>query len=433
MSRLLSSTAAMTLIAASMSGGAVASAQNPTNLWVVDLKWTGNRLTVGVPVKLTHDDGTNSQPSFTPDGRAIVFSAQRDTGAGARSDIYRIDLASRKETRVTHTPENENSPTVNERGEYVAVRWQPATLFKQFGPWVYSADGTPVRGVLRAPDTTGYYTPLPNGDYALTRPKSKTFSLGLFDAKTGAIVDVDSGLPALPAQRVPGERALTYVRIDSADAHNVIRRIDLATRQTSTLGPTLIGRTAHAWVPGHGMILMAKGNVLYARSATDTIWRPVGSFDNPELRNATAYVVSPRGDKLILTAPKRLTLAVVLRDSLEAGRSGADVAALVNAWRDAGKLADVDVSEGAIITLGDDRLRKKRMADAVAIHTLAAALFPKSYRALDRLGDAQRAGGDTASAITSYRKALELNPKGTDAERAAAAATEKKIAGTPPR
>jgi hypothetical protein len=421
------------IVAVAAAGSARAQGPNPTNLWLVDLKWTGNRLTVGAPVKLTHDDGANSQPSFTPDGRAIVFSAQRDTGAGARSDIYRIDLASRKETRVTHTPENENSPTVNERGEYVAVRWQPATLFKEFGPWVYSSDGTPVRGVLRAPDTTGYYTPLPNGDYALTRPKSKTFTLGLFDAKTGSIVDVDSGLPALPAQRVPGERALTYVRIDSADAHNVIRRIDLATRRTTTLGPTLVGRTAHAWVPGHATILMAKGAVLYARSATDTTWRAVASFENSELRNATAYVVSPKGDKLILTAPKRLTLAVVLRDSLEAGRSGADVVALVHAWRDAGKLADVDVSEGAIIALGDDRLRKKRMADAVAIQALAATLFPKSYRALDRLGDAQRAGGDTASAIASYRKALELNPKGTDAERAAAAATEKKIAGAPPR
>lgn len=415
--------AALAILALS---SAAAQNPNPVNLWLVPLHWTGNHLSVGAPVKLTHDEGSNSQPSFTPDGRAVVFSAVRDTGPNARSDIYRIDLATRAETRVTHTPENENSPTVNERGEYVAVRWQPATLFKEFGPWVYAADGTPKHGVLRGPDTTGYYTPLPNGDFALTRPKSKTFTLALFDASSGAIVDVDSGLPALPAVKIPGERALSYVRIDTAGAHNVIRRLDLATRTTSTLGPTLVGRTAHAWA-SHQTILMAKGSALYARTARDTTWRVVATFDNPELRSASAYVLSPKGDKLILTSPKRVAFATVLRDSLEAGHSGAEVAAMAIAWRDAGTLKDVDVADGPISALGDDRLQKKRPADAIAMHTLATTLFPQSYRAFARLGDAQRASGDSAAAIGSYKKALALNPRSTDAERAAAAAVEKKL------
>jgi dipeptidyl aminopeptidase/acylaminoacyl peptidase len=416
-----------------LAASTAASAQgpNPVNLWLIDLKWIGNRLTIGTPIKLTHDDGSNSQPSFTPDGRAIVFSALRDTGSAARSDIYRIDLATRAETRITQTPENENSPTVNARGEYVAVRWQPQTLFKEFGPWLYTADGVPKAGVLREPDTTGYYTPLSNGDYALTRPKSKTFTLGLFDAKSGVIVDVDSGIPALPAQRIPGENALSYVRVDSAAAHHRIRRIDLATHRTSELGPTLVGRTAHAWVAGHGSILMAKGTMLYARKPSESDWHMVGTFDNPDLRNATAYVISPRGDKLILTSPKRLTLASVMRDSIEVGRTGADVSAMVLAWRDAGKLTDMDVTEGPISGLGDDRVLKTRPADAIAMHVLATMLFPRSFRAPARLGDAQRAGGDSAAAMTSYRKALALNPRSTDAERAAAAAVEKKL-GTAP-
>src|SRR5215216_3149842 len=98
-----------------LSVAARAQSPNPVNLWLVDLHWTGSRLSVGSPIKLTHDEGSNSQPAFTPDGRAIVFSAVRDTGRDARSDIYRTDLATRTETRVTSTPENENSPTVNER------------------------------------------------------------------------------------------------------------------------------------------------------------------------------------------------------------------------------------------------------------------------------------------------------------------------------
>jgi dipeptidyl aminopeptidase/acylaminoacyl peptidase len=424
----LRSIAALTALAAP---AVHAQGPNPVNLWSVDLRWSGDRLVVGTPVKLTRDDGTNSQPSFTPDGRAVVFSATRDTGAEARSDIYRVDLRTRAETRVTRTPEHENSPTVNARGEYTAVRWQPATLFRELGPWVYAPDGTPLRGVLPGPDTTGYYTPLPGGDHALTRPKSRSFTLALFDARAGTIADVDSGVPALPAQRIPGERALSYVRIDSAAGRHELRRLDLATRRVTTLGPTVPGRTAHAWVPGRRAVLMAKGSTLYAwRPGRDTAWRPVATFDAPDLRHAAAYVVSPRGDRLILTSPKRLPLAVVMRDSIEAGRSGAEVAAMVTAWREAGRLADYDVAEGAVGALGDERLQRGRAADAVALQTLAATLFPSSHRAHARLGDARRAAGDTAAG-TAYRRALELNPRATDADRAAAEAVERKLRAAP--
>jgi dipeptidyl aminopeptidase/acylaminoacyl peptidase len=401
---------------------------NPVNLWVVDLKWTGNHLNTGTPVKLTNDNGTNSQPSFSPDGRSVVFSATRDTGS---SDIYRLDLATRAETRVTRTPENENSPTVNAAGDYVAVRWVPATLFKEYGVWMYSADGTPTRGVLRGPDTTGYYTPLGSGNFALTRPKSKTFTMALFNAQSGTITDVDSGVPALPAQLIPGQRALSYVRIDSIDGKHTLRRVDLATNRTSSLGATIVGRTAHAWIPRHKTVLMARGNVLYQRGASESSWRVVARFEDKDLRNANAYVVSPNGDKLILTSPKRLALNVVLRDSLEAGHTGAAVAAMATRWREAGQLADVDVTENPISALGDDRLQRKRFADAVALHTLATTFFPRSYRAQGRLGDAQRAAGDSTGALASYRKALDLNPRATEADRAAAAAIERKISGQP--
>jgi len=138
-------------------------------------------------------------------------------------------------------------------------------------------------------------------------------------------------------------------------------------------------------------------------------------------------VVSPAGDRLILTSAVRLPLVVVVRDSLEAGRSAHDVAAIVIAWRDAGHLGEYDVVEGPLLALGDDRLQRKQTTEAVALHALATNLFPKSYAAFAHLGDAERAAGDTTAAVAAYRTALELNPRLTDADRRAAEAVELKL------
>jgi hypothetical protein len=405
-----------------------AQAPPPSNLWSVPLSWEEGRLVVGRPVKLTGDRGVNSQPSFSPDGNAIVFSAIRDTGRDARSDIYRIDLGTGAERRITRTPENENSPIVDARGQYVAVRWVPATLFKEFGPWMYDSAGTPLRGVLPAPDTTGYYTPLPDGRWALTRPKPRGFTIGLFTPRSGAIVDVDTGVPALPAVRIPGVNALSWVRIDSAAAHHELRRYELASGRRTSLGRTLRGRTAHAWVPRRDLVLMARGNVLYARKvAGDTAWRPVATFDDPGLRHMSAYVVSPRGDRLIVVSPVRLPLAVALRDSLESGRTPGEVAAMLTAWREAGRLVDYDVSEGTLGALADDRYVRRLPADAVLLHQAIVATFPASHRALARLGDAQAAAGDTATARVTWRRAIDANPRATDDERRAAETLERRL------
>jgi hypothetical protein len=410
---------------------AAAQGANPSNLWSVPLSWRGDRVEVGTSVKLTGDRGSNSQPSFSPDGNLLVFSAIRDTGSAARSDIWQIDLRTGVESQVTHTPENENTPTVNARGEYVAVRWVPETLFREYGPWVYDASGSPLRAVLPRPDTTGYYTPLPDGRWALTRPKSRSFTIGIFVPRTGIITDVDSGVPALPAQRVPGVNSLSWVRIDSASGRHEIRRYELITGRRSTIGPTIPGRTAHAWVTGRNAVLMAKGSTLYMRRTVgDTAWHPVATFSDPGLRHAAAYVVSPRGDRLILTSPLRLPLAVALRDSLEAGRSAAGVAAMLTAWREGGQLAGYDVAEGALLALADERGQRGRPADAVALHEAIVAAFPTSHRAPARLGDALRAAGDTVAATAAWRRALAANPRATDADRRTAAELEQKL-GSP--
>jgi dipeptidyl aminopeptidase/acylaminoacyl peptidase len=273
----------------------------PVNLYVADLRYANGLIHVGTPHKLTADRGINSQPSFSPDGKSIFF-VRRDSTAG-QGDVYRIDLSTGVETRITSTPEMENSPTVTPDGKLMVIRWTPATLFREWGPWIYDMKGKPLRGVLPGPDTVGYYVRVDSVTFAMMRPKTRR-AISIFDTRTNTMTDYDWIVANLPPQRIPGERAVSYTRTDSA-GNNQLRRLDLVTHDTSAIAPTLPGRTVHAWTP-RGFLLMGKANAIFALAPPRKSWILVASFADPELQDINTYVVSPAGDKLILTSPVRL-------------------------------------------------------------------------------------------------------------------------------
>lgn len=346
-------------------------AQNPVNLFVAEIRNESGFPRIGTPRNLTGDRGRNSQPSFTPDGRAIVFNAVRDsTGQG---DVYRIDLASGTETRVTRTAENENSPTINDAGELVVVRWIPATLFREWGLWVYDAAGAPRRGVLPQPDTVGYYTRVDVRTWALMRPMSRP-AVAIFDAVLGSTRDIDWPVANLPPQRIPGASAISFTRIDSA-GRNELRRFDLNAARPQSLGPTLLGRRIHAWLPD-GTILMAKGNTVYGRRATgDTAWRPLVTFSAPELQDIATYAVSPDGTHLILTSPRRPLLVTMLRDHVEAGGTMAQAVARAREMKRAGKLDDWWVTEPDLVTLATARRQSGHPEDSILLLDFSAEIY----------------------------------------------------------
>ena len=270
----------------------------PVNLYVADLTYDGGTLHVGTPRKLTANRGINSQPSFTPDGKSVLF-VRRDSANG-QGDVYRVDLATGAETRITSTPEMENSPTVLPDGKLMVIRWTPPTLFREWGPWIYDMNGAPIKGVLPGPDTVGYYVRLDSTTFAMMRPKT-VGAIAIFDARSGSMTDYDFRPANLPPQKIPGQRAVSYTRVDSVGG-NRIRRLDLVTHDTTEIAPAQPGRVVHAWTP-RGTIIMGNGNSIFTLTPPQKAWKQVASFTDPELQEINTYVVSPAGDKLILISP----------------------------------------------------------------------------------------------------------------------------------
>ncbi len=62
-------------------------------------------------------------------------------------------------------------------------------------------------------------------------------------------------------------------------------------------------------------------------------------------------------------------------------------------------------------------MRKKEYEKAIKIFKLNTILHPKSANAFDSLGEAYFRNKDSANAMISFKKVLELNPKSTRAKQ----------------
>ncbi|HEV7606262.1 MAG TPA: serine hydrolase [Steroidobacteraceae bacterium] len=80
------------------------------------------------------------------------------------------------------------------------------------------------------------------------------------------------------------------------------------------------------------------------------------------------------------------------------------------------RAAELDFdSESGLNEMAYSLMGKARMADAIRLFALNAALFPNSGNVYDSLAEAQLASGDQAKALINYQKALALDPTNKNA------------------
>ena len=100
----------------------------------------------GAPRQLSFGAYHDGAPEWTPDGRAILFSALRDPEwelAGRESEIYRLDLASGAVTPLTSRKGPDLAPEASPDGRTIAYLGfdDSAKAFEQTYIYVMSADG----------------------------------------------------------------------------------------------------------------------------------------------------------------------------------------------------------------------------------------------------------------------------------------------------
>lgn len=267
-------------------GAVPAAAQTPdTDIWVAELHATCDSLHIGTPRNVTQRPGYDNQPWFLPDGRSILYVAERDE----QTDVFRLDLGTGAVTQITRTPEREYSPTLTPDGRtLLAVRW--AADMSDGHLWRYSPTGEPLGAATGDVSRIGYYAFGDSTTMAIFVNDSVQ-SFVLADARTGRTEKIGERLGGSPPKAIPGEPAVSFLRM-AADSTWWITRLDLTTRETRPLIPVLKGKSQYSWTPD-GRILMASGSEIFVWDPREGgNWTAVARFD-AAVGDVSRIAVSP--------------------------------------------------------------------------------------------------------------------------------------------
>jgi hypothetical protein len=268
---------------------AVVEGQASSDIFVADLVLVEGRHVVGEAANVTAREGYDNQPWFVPDGSGFLYVSER----GGQTDVYRYDLGSGRSTQVTRTPYNEYSPTLQGDGSrMLVVRWP--TDMTTGALWWYTASGEPVAEATGSVERVGYYALADDHTLALFINDSIQSFL-LSDTRTGDTIRVGSDLGGSGPRRIPGERAVSYLK-RGADDERWLARLEIATLATTPLVRMLDGVTNYTWTDA-GTVLAARGSTIYEwRPGGD--WVAVAAFDASVVGTITRIAISAAGDRV---------------------------------------------------------------------------------------------------------------------------------------
>ena len=266
-------------------------------IYVAELSVFDGRHYLGPLQKVT--DGTSSydsQPTFTPDGQSLLYTAEYGYGERVQTEIHRYYLSSRRDTRITRTGESEYSPApvLGDRA-FSAIRVEADSTRRL---WRFTMQGMDGEALFRNLDAVAHHA-WGNASTVLLYVLGDPATVRIADLTTGQTEVVAQGV-GRSLNKIPNRNAWSFVeRLSPSQAW--ISEINIGTREIRRLIPAVLGGQSHAWTP-EGVLLMTSGSRIYQwDSEVDEDWRLVADLGN-RFVTVSGIAVSPDGSKIAFVA-----------------------------------------------------------------------------------------------------------------------------------
>lgn len=256
-------------------------------------------------IQLTKRAGYDNQPFFTPDSKALLYTAILED---FQADIFRVDIETRKEERLTKTPESEFSPTPLSDGSGFSVVRVEADTAQRLWKFPYGK-GEP-RLLLENVKGVGYHA-WADTNKLLLFMLGDPYLLVFANTETGdtTVVAENIGrslmtIPLSPLSPTPNitQRDVSFLHIQGSS--RTIKSIDPTSRRVASLAIAPDGSEDFAWTPDH-RLLTAQGRVLSEWNPREKHWETLAVLGSQVPGKITRLAVSPDGKWLALVAEEK--------------------------------------------------------------------------------------------------------------------------------
>jgi Tol biopolymer transport system component len=285
-----------------------------TDIYLVPLKGGLASMKSGKPSPVSAAPGYDNQPNFSPDGKTILFAANRD---GKQTDVFAFSREASPShiIQMTRTAENENSPTYLPDGmlgfsvvqsEFDSAGARPAAPIQRL--WRFDGTGRPPQLILADINPVGYHAWMDADQLVLfvLGAQGKPATLQIASVKTGKAEVVTDNI-GRSLHRIPGTRLASFAQREASGEY-WIKQLDVKTKKIDPLVKAVEGSSDrdYAWMPDGKTIVMSAGTKVMSWVRGAAGWTEVFDAAAHQLGAVTRIAVSPKGDAIAIVVAEPL-------------------------------------------------------------------------------------------------------------------------------